>query len=206
MNQAASAKLPKTSRGRKTRDKLLQAAEVEFGKKGFHEASISGITHQAGVALGTFYTYFESKEAIYRALVGYMSQRVRSWIGERVTEAPNRITAERKGLQAYLEFVRQHPGLYRIISEAEFVANDAFMEHYDGFARAYQANLAAAAKRGEIRSGDLEVWSWALMGMVVFLGMRYGEWGQDLDTAEVAERAIDLVGSGLAGPGGKARR
>ena len=110
------------------------------------------------------------------------------------------------GLQAYLEFVREHPGLYRIISEAEFVANDAFMEHYSGFARAYQANLAAAAKRGEIRSGDVEVWSWALMGMVVFLGMRYGEWGQDMDTAEVAERAIDLVGGGLAGAGEKERR
>jgi hypothetical protein len=127
-----------------------------------------------------------------------MSQRVRSWIGERVTAAPDRITAERQGLQAYLEFVREHPGLYRIISEAEFVANDAFMEHYEGFARAYQTNLTAAAQRGEIREGDPEVWSWALMGMVVFLGMRYGEWDLALGTGEVADKAIDLVARGLA--------
>ena len=177
---------------------MLQAAEIEFGNQGFHKASVSGITHQAGVALGTFYTYFESKQEIYRALVGYMSHRVRSWIAERVVDAPDRVSAERKGLQAYIEFVREHPGLYRIIAEAEFVANDAFMEHYRGIAHAYTANLTAASERNEIRDGDSEVWSWAIMGMMVFLGMRYGEWDQITDPAEVARRAADLLANGIA--------
>lgn len=191
-------KLPKTARGRQTRDKLLQAAEIEFGNQGFHDASVSGITQQAGVALGTFYTYFESKEEIYRALVGYMSHRVRSWIAERVADSPDRVSAERDGLRAYLEFVREHPGLYRIIAEAEFVANDAFMEHYTGIARGYTANLTSANERDEIRDGDFEVWSWAIMGMMVFLGMRYGEWDLRTDPAEVARRAANLLANGLA--------
>jgi hypothetical protein len=39
MNQASgNNKLPKTARGQRTLDKLLQAAEIEFGDKGFHEA------------------------------------------------------------------------------------------------------------------------------------------------------------------------
>ena len=81
MNQVSSSqKAPKTERGRKTRNKLLEAAEIEFGEKGFHEAGISGITYRAGVALGTFYTYFESKEEIFRALVHYMSRRTREWV------------------------------------------------------------------------------------------------------------------------------
>ena len=191
-------KLPKTARGRQTRDKLLQAAEIEFGNQGFHDASVSGITQQAGVALGTFYTYFESKEEIYRALVGYMSHRVRSWIAERVADSPDRVSAERDGLRAYLEFVREHPGLYRIIAEAEFVANDAFMEHYTGIARGYTANLTSANERDEIRDGDFEVWSWAIMGMMVFLGMRYGKWDLRTDPAEVARRAANLLANGLA--------
>ena len=33
--------------------------------------------------------------------------------------------------------------------------------------------------------------------MSVFLGMRYGIWGEDMDPAEVADRAIDLVSEGL---------
>jgi len=190
-------KTPKTARGRQTRDKLLQSAEIEFGEKGFYDTSISGITYRAGVALGTFYTYFESKEEIYRALVGYMSHRVRSWIAERIADAPDRLTAERKGLQAYLEFVRQHPGLYRIISESEFVANDAFIEHYRGFAQAYRSNLEAAAERKDIREGDLEVWSWAIMGMNVFLGMRFAEWDQVTASSEVARNASDLIAHGI---------
>lgn len=198
MKQATTrSKLPRTARGRQTREKLLQAAEIEFGEKGFHEASISGITNRAGVALGSFYTYFQSKDEIFRALVRHMSHHVRAWIAERVAGAPDRIHAERLGLEAYLEFVRQHPALYRICGEAEFVANDVFKEHYEGFAHAYQVNLAAAAGRGEIRDGDLEIWSWALMGMMVFLGMRYGDWEQAPDPAQVADRAIALITEGM---------
>ena len=65
MNQVSTTgKMPKTARDKRTQEKLLQAAEIEFGQKGFHETGISGITYRAGVALGTFYTYFESRQAL----------------------------------------------------------------------------------------------------------------------------------------------
>lgn len=198
MNQVSTlAREPKTARGRKTRDRLLEAAETEFGERGFHHAAVSGITQRAGVALGTFYTYFESKEEIFGALVRFMSRRTREWIAERVEGAPDRLAAERLGLQAYIEFVREHKHIYRIISEAEFVANDAFREHYDGFARAYRGNLSRAANNGEIRDGDHDTWSWAIMGMAMALGMRYAEWDDRPDAAEVAATAVDLLARGV---------
>src|SRR3546814_14341597 len=58
----ARDKTPRTERGRRTLRKLLDAAAVEFGERGFHEASISAITRRAGTALGRFYTYFDSTE------------------------------------------------------------------------------------------------------------------------------------------------
>jgi len=188
---------PKTSRGRKTRRRILDAAEAEFGEKGFHEGSISGITRRAGVALGTFYTYFESKEAIFQALVAYMSRRIREWIGERVAEASDRLTAERLGIEAYIEFARQHKGIYRIISEAEFVATDAYRAHYEGFARAYRRNLETAARNGEIREGDYEAWAWAIMGIAVFLGMRFVIMDESKSPSEVADIMTDLIASGI---------
>jgi len=198
MNQVSSSnKTPKTERGRKTRDKLLEAAEIEFGEKGFHEAAVSGITYRAGVALGTFYTYFDSKEEIFQALVSYMSRRTRSWIAERIADAPDRMAAERMGIAAYIEFARQHKGIYRIISEAEFVANDAYREHYTGFANAYKYNLRKAAERGDIREGDYETWSWAIMGIAVILGMRYAEWDESAPESEIAETVIDLIANGI---------
>jgi len=198
MNQVSiSSKIPKTARGKKTRDKLLRAAEVEFGAKGFHDAAISGITHRAGVALGSFYTYFESKETIFAALVSDLSGRTRRWIAERIADAPDRLTAERLGIQAYIEFVRQHKGIYRIISEAEFIANEAFREHYESFAIAYPSYLQEAAESGEFREGDYEVWSWAIMGIAVFLGMRYAEWEDSRSAEEIADVVADLVANGL---------
>ena len=180
-----------------TRDKLLEAAEIEFGEKGFHEAAISGITHRAGVALGTFYTYFESKEELFAALVSFMSERTRQWVGERVADAPDRLSAERLGLEAYIEFVRQHKGIYRIISEAEFVATEAYRDHYEGFARAYRRNLEKAARKGELRPGDYEAWAWAIMGIAVFLGMRFVIMDESKSPSEVADIMTDLIANGI---------
>lgn len=199
MNQVSSSdKAPKTKRGRKTRNKILEAAEIEFGEKGFHEAGISGITYRAGVALGTFYTYFESKEEIFRALVRYMSRHTRKWVSQRIADAPDRLTAERMGIEAFILFAREHKGIYRIISEAEFVAPKEYREHYEGFGHAYGANLKKAAQHGDIRSGDFETWSWAIMGIVVFLGMRYADWDDSRPASEIADIVIDLIGRGIA--------
>ena len=200
MNQVSyseSDKMPRTARGRRTRAKLLDAAEVEFGERGFSEASIGGITRRAGCAFGTFYIYFESKEEVFRALVTHMGHLTRTWIAERVAEAPDRITAEIQGLEAFIEFVRQHKNLYRIVMEAQFVAEDAYSKYYSDFADAYAANLQAAADAGEIRPGDYEEIAWALIGMSVFVGMRYAAWDESEAPAEVAEKVGGLIRWGL---------
>ncbi len=199
MNQhSGSDKTPKTRRGEKTREKLLQAAEIEFGERGFHDAAISGITQRAGVALGTFYVYFDSKEEVFRALVTYMNQLTRKWIAARIAESPDRLTAERRGVQAFMEFVREHRNLYRIVSEAQFVAEDAYREYYSSFEEAYRQNLEAAVAKGEIREGDCEVWSWALIGMTVFLGMRFAFWDDERSIEDTANAAADLISSGMS--------
>jgi AcrR family transcriptional regulator len=190
-------KTPRTERGRKTLRRLLEAAALEFGERGYHDAAITGITQRAGVALGTFYTYFESKEEMFRALVRDMSQATRQHVAEAARGAPDRLAAERLGLEAFIAFVRQHPELYRIIEEAQFVADDVYREHYLTFVEGYRRNLAAASQRGEIREGSDEPRAWALIGMSVFLGMRYGTWEEDLSPREVADIAIDLVSEGL---------
>ena len=201
LGQAAvsAGKAPRTERGRRTVRKLLEAAAQEFGARGYHDAAITGITSRAGVALGTFYTYFESKEELFRALVRDMSQATRAHVAEAVRGAPDRLAAERTGLAAFIAFTRQHPELYRIIEEAQFVAEDVYREHYLTFVEGYREGLAAATGRGEIVEGPDELRAWALIGMSVFLGMRYGIWNEDMTPEQVADGAIDLVSDGLRG-------
>lgn len=59
---------PATQRGRNTRNKLVAAARDIFSRISFADVRITDITALAGVASGTFYTYFESKEEIFREI------------------------------------------------------------------------------------------------------------------------------------------
>ena len=195
--EPAQDKVPRTERGRKTRRKLLDAAAIEFGERGFHEASITSITQRAGTALGSFYTYFDSKDEIYRALVADLSGRVREAAREaRRTDLPA-LEAERVALTNFLTFAGEHKEIYRIIDECEFVDPATFRAHYESTARRIHERLGEGIRKGELRADIEEAHAWAIMGMNVFLGLRYAVWTQDRAPTEVAEIANAILRSGL---------
>ncbi|RYD61474.1 MAG: TetR/AcrR family transcriptional regulator [Sphingomonadales bacterium] len=197
--EAASAgKEPRTERGRRTLRAILYAAAVEFGEKGFHEGSVSGITRRAGVALGSFYTYFDSKDAVFRALVRDMSEQVREHVGPAIRAAQGQIEAERAGLLHFIKFARSHKEIYRIIDEAEFVDPESFRMHYATTAERIHARLSAAAERGEVRSDISEIHAWALMGMNVFLGLRYSVWDDNADPEAIADAIASMLARGIS--------
>jgi len=57
-----------SARGRRTRATLIDAAKLVFAETPFADTRIADITARAGVANGTFYTYFDSKEEIFREI------------------------------------------------------------------------------------------------------------------------------------------
>ncbi len=195
--QVEADKTPRTERGRRTHRALLDAAAQEFGSKGFHATGITDITRRAGVALGSFYTYFSSKEEIFRALVTDLSAQVKAHVGPHVQAAPDALARERAALESFLGFVTEHQLIYRIIDEAEFVAPDAYAGHYRSTVARMAARLKAGAGAGDLRTDVGEIEAWAIAGMNVFLGLRYGVWGQGEDMADVVERANRLVADGL---------
>jgi AcrR family transcriptional regulator len=58
-----------TPRGRRTRNALITAAAEVFARDGFLDCRIADIAETAGVAHGTFYTYFASKEEIFQEVI-----------------------------------------------------------------------------------------------------------------------------------------
>ncbi|MEK6637810.1 MAG: TetR/AcrR family transcriptional regulator [Pseudomonadota bacterium] len=192
-----SDKTPRTDRGRRTLRAILDAAALEFGEKGFHESSIVGITARAGVALGSFYTYFDSKDSVFRALVQDMSGQVRATVGPVIQQAADRLAGEELGLAAFIAFVREHKELYRIIDEAEFVDPASYRTHYENTVAGYVSSLKDAATRGEVRGDVEEVHAWAIVGMNVFLGLRYGVWSDGRDIGDVARIANVMLREGL---------
>jgi AcrR family transcriptional regulator len=190
--------LPKTAKGRATRERLLLASESEFGENGFQATSITAIAERAGVAAGTFYVHFSGKEEVFRALVIRMNKAVRRHISERVVDARHRLEAEREGLRAFLQFARSNKNLYRIVMEAQFVAPDLHRAHYEVFVDAYERQLGAAARRGEVRAGEDRMRGWALIGLNVFIGLRYAVWDDDTAIDDVVDAVMDLIEHGLS--------
>ncbi len=198
---AADGKAPRTARGERTLRKILKAALEEFGERGYSDASIVGITGRAKVALGTFYTYFDSKEEVFQALVRDMSDQVRDQVAPALKDAKDGLDAERLALAAFLRFASEHKQVYRIIDEAEFVDPAGFREHYEKTAARITARLGKGVTAGELREDDSplapEVIAWAIMGANVFLGLRFAVWGS-ADPDEVAAITNRLLRNGLA--------
>ena len=194
-------KVPRTKRGERTRRKILDAALEEFGELGFGDASIVGITRRAEVALGTFYTYFDSKDALFRALVRDMSTRVRDAVAPALAGSTDVFDGEQRALAAFLRFASTNKQVYRIIDEAEFVDSDGFRSHYESIASRIAARLAAGEESGEVQKAESplaqEIVAWALMGANVFLGLRFSVWG-DANPEEVAAVASRMFKDGLS--------
>ncbi len=188
---------PMTRRGEATRQKILNAAEQEFGREGFHAASVSGITAASGVAQGTFYIYFPSKEAIFCELVREIGRRLRRAMREAVVPANNQIEAERLGLDAFVGFINRNPSMYRIVQEALFVDEQVYRDYYNDIARGYARVLEAAARRGELAPGDAEVRAWAIMGIGHFLGLRYCLWQGAQPRPHTMDAVMDFIGHGI---------
>ena len=171
---------PLTKRGEATRRKLLEAAEEVFAGLGYHEASIVKITERAGIGLGTFYLYFDSKQQIFEELVVDLNRRVRHSMSEAMAGASGRIEAERAGFEGFFRFTAAHPALYRVVREAEFVSPEMLRVHYTRIVDGYEAGLRAAQREGDVDEAlDPEVTAWALMGAGELIGMRYLLWERD---------------------------
>ena len=168
---------PLSRKGLDTRRRLLDAAERVFGELGYHDASIVKLAEAAGVAAGTFYLYFDSKRAVFDELVRDLNRRVRHAMKEGSSRGTTRLEAELLGFEAYFRFTSEHPALYRIIRQAEFVSPEMLRYHYDRLSAGYVEALRAAVDAGEIGKLNPEVAAWALMGLGEMVGMRWILWG-----------------------------
>ncbi|MGY1775485.1 TetR/AcrR family transcriptional regulator [Geodermatophilus sp. SYSU D00804] len=108
--------LPVTDRGRRTRAALLQAGRELFEERGFADVRIDAVSERAGVSHGTFYTWFDSKESLLRAIVAVVVEDLftATAVGPRLpADAPyERIEAANR---LYLTAVTRHARILRVL-------------------------------------------------------------------------------------------
>jgi AcrR family transcriptional regulator len=136
------------------------------------------------VGQGTFYLYFESKRAIFDEVVLDLNARVRHAMTDAAAEGGTRAEKELLGFGAFFRFTAEHPALYRIIRQAEFVSPETLHLHYERLTSGYSAGLRQAMDAGEVAEGDEEVLAWSLMGIGELVGMRWILWNGEREMPE----------------------
>jgi len=71
--------------GTNRRETLLKIGERLFAQHGYRDVSIKDITASAGLGMGSFYTYFSSKEDFYGAIIDSMEDRGIKEVQRRIT-------------------------------------------------------------------------------------------------------------------------
>ncbi len=135
------------------RERILLAAERIFARHGFFAARVSEIAKEAGVADGTIYLYFKSKDDL---LISYFEQRM-TQVNEVLRAAISGVPPKdqlRAFIKAYLQLVHDEPAAAEVLT-IELRQSSKFMKEYDNpqfadFLRTLGGILAAGQERGDL--------------------------------------------------------
>jgi AcrR family transcriptional regulator len=189
-------------RGQETREarrsQIKEDALRVFSEKGYHATSVTDLVDAAGVARGTFYLYFDGKDAIFLELLDDLTAHLRANI---VGIDPSRGAASMEDqlhatIVRILRTVESNQPLTRIIFR-EAVGLDAVVdarlaafddELYGYVARSIQVGVAS----GTIRATDVATAAASVVGSVREIVYRWVvRSGLPLDVDRVARGVID---------------
>lgn len=158
------------------RNALLQAAAEVVGEVGYAEASISRITQKAGVAQGTFYNYFDTRQDILDQLLPAVGSSMQHHIKECALGGRNFAELEERAFLGFFSFLEQEPHFLRILNEAESFAPVGHKSHFDVVVKQYMGFLQHSQESGEFpnyEKKEFEVIALMMMAARSYLALRY---------------------------------
>jgi AcrR family transcriptional regulator len=198
----ARKRLTRAARAPEAREAIFRAAVEVIGKHGYHEASISRVTQAAGIAQGTFYLYFQSRQELFDELLPHAGKEMLQFIRDQVSGARGILDVEERGFRALFAYMAKNPGFNRVINEAEIAAPEAHRKHVQLLIRHYVESLERGIKAGQIKLFDrseLEAIAYILMSVRNNLYLRYavGAEGPEVLPEDVVQTYLKLVSNGL---------
>ncbi|NRA09486.1 MAG: TetR/AcrR family transcriptional regulator [Myxococcales bacterium] len=117
-------RVPQQERSRRTRETILEAAVLCFESRGYEETTTALIAQQAGIGVGTLYSYFHDKREILLELLDSTVREVADWVIEQLDPERWRGSDPRAMLRPLIDAIfhsqRLRPGLQRILWERYF--------------------------------------------------------------------------------------
>jgi AcrR family transcriptional regulator len=185
-------------------EEILDAARQVFARKGFRDASVDEIAQAAGVAKGTVYLYYSSKEAVYQAALEDGLRRLIDEIRARMAAATGLREQVRAFVATKLEHFDKHRDFVRIYyaEMGQAMAHPScmqgkFKELYIEQLELLKDALRAAVERGEVASLDVDLTACMLFdvtrGLITnrLLGWSHASGPEEVDTV------VQMAWSGL---------
>jgi TetR/AcrR family fatty acid metabolism transcriptional regulator len=140
------------------RTRILTAAVKVFAKNGFHATRVSEVAKAAGVADGTIYLYFKSKEELLVSLFEDRVEKLLSFMREELPKEPDAPTRLRAVIDMQLGLVEGERDLAEVITVIfrqstrlmkEF-ATPRFSAYLDAIAKIVAEGQATGAFRRDV--------------------------------------------------------
>src|SRR3954470_20819797 len=151
------------------RDRILEAAIKVFAAEGFYNAKVSQIAQEAGVADGTIYLYFKSKDDLLINLFEDRMERVNANLREAIDTESTATARLQRIVKLHLELVEQNRDMAEVIS-VELRQSSKFIREYANpkfaeFLRTIAGAVVEGQRTGELKAGiDPYVFARALFG------------------------------------------
>ena len=181
---------------------ILEAAIRVFGQTGFRDTKIADIAREAGVATGTLYNYFSSKEDIFQSILEDGRERLRAELDLQASvEDP--LVRLREMVRVLFDFLEEHGLIFTIYLQlgASMVHVPAPNDEDDLFRQDVLARLQQAiVEAGDRLRRDLpaESLAMALGGLIHGAIVRWVSGGCQLSLREETDTIMDLFCNGAA--------
>jgi len=195
------------------REEILTAAKATFAGKGFHATTIGDVAKAAGVSYGSIYWYFDSKEALFHALMDHQEAALRAHIDRTVGELSTGADGEalfRTSVRATFEFFESDRDVVRLLFQDSLVLGDRFDRHlaglYEGFISDIETTIEAAQAAGYVIEAPPRMVAFSVAALVSQLALRRLQTDDGLSADVVADFVVTLLLDGLRPRGGRPHR
>jgi len=188
--RAQRRRMTRAERARDVREAIFRAAARVVGEYGYAESSVNRITELAGIAQGTFYLYFESRQALFDELLAHEGRDLLLAMRQAVKGSKSFYEVEERGYRAFFEYMRGHPWMFRVLKEAEVAAPQAHQRYLSLMIGYYTASLKRSVATGEIRryrEAELEALAHMLTAARTAVYRRY------VKSARVPARTVEMA-------------
>jgi AcrR family transcriptional regulator len=187
------------------RDEIMAAAKKVFARNGFHATTISHIAKEAGLAYGSVYWYFDSKDELFHALMAAEGDALRAHIAAAIAAAGDRPDRDweplRVTVQAVLEFFEADKAVTRLLLRDAYALGDQFEKHlgsiYERFIDDIEKQMIVAQQLGTVISAPPRMLAFSLAALIGQLAHRRLSTDDGVNAADVADIVVSFALNGL---------